>query len=209
MGVLPPPSSSQFVPVDPVPPPGVVSTVVPDSAHKLFIGGLPNYLNDDQVKRAPPKEMTPPGAPQSLGGGLRAGGGTGTPREPQFLTPPGLNPPLTSNVLWGGGSWFLGGSQFCGVSPIQGGVPQFWGGSHIPVTPPNFLGGGTEIPPQGPPQTKLPIDAQDLGVSMGESPVFGGSPVLGGGSLIPGGVPQFRGGPHVPGTPPKSCPPPR
>ncbi|XP_040280035.1 splicing factor U2AF 65 kDa subunit isoform X1 [Bufo bufo] len=29
--------------------PGVVSTVVPDSAHKLFIGGLPNYLNDDQV----------------------------------------------------------------------------------------------------------------------------------------------------------------
>ncbi|KAG7325628.1 hypothetical protein KOW79_010553 [Hemibagrus wyckioides] len=29
---------------------GVVSTVVPDSAHKLFIGGLPNYLSDDQVK---------------------------------------------------------------------------------------------------------------------------------------------------------------
>ncbi|KAA8585506.1 hypothetical protein FQN60_004200 [Etheostoma spectabile] len=28
----------------------VVSTVVPDSPHKLFIGGLPNYLNDDQVK---------------------------------------------------------------------------------------------------------------------------------------------------------------
>lgn len=28
---------------------GVVSTVVPDSIHKLFIGGLPNYLNDDQV----------------------------------------------------------------------------------------------------------------------------------------------------------------
>ena len=27
----------------------MVSTVVPDSAHKLFIGGLPNYLNDDQV----------------------------------------------------------------------------------------------------------------------------------------------------------------
>lgn len=39
---------------------GVVSTVVPDSAHKLFIGGLPNYLNDDQVsvsllKIQPPK----------------------------------------------------------------------------------------------------------------------------------------------------------
>ncbi|KAL7850729.1 hypothetical protein SRHO_G00200780 [Serrasalmus rhombeus] len=30
--------------------PGVVSTVVPDSPYKLFIGGLPNYLNDDQVK---------------------------------------------------------------------------------------------------------------------------------------------------------------
>ncbi|XP_060760837.1 U2 small nuclear RNA auxiliary factor 2b isoform X3 [Neoarius graeffei] len=29
--------------------PGVVSTVVPDSAHKLFIGGLPNYLSDDQT----------------------------------------------------------------------------------------------------------------------------------------------------------------
>uniref|UniRef100_A0A8C2K957 Splicing factor U2AF subunit n=1 Tax=Cyprinus carpio TaxID=7962 RepID=A0A8C2K957_CYPCA len=28
--------------------PGVVSTVVPDTIHKLFIGGLPNYLNDDQ-----------------------------------------------------------------------------------------------------------------------------------------------------------------
>lgn len=30
--------------------PGVVSTVVPDSPHKVFIGGLPNYLNEDQVK---------------------------------------------------------------------------------------------------------------------------------------------------------------
>ena len=30
--------------------PGVVSTVVPDSANKVFLGGLPNYLNDDQVK---------------------------------------------------------------------------------------------------------------------------------------------------------------
>jgi len=34
-------------------PAGVVSTVVPDSAHKLFIGGLPNYLNDDQVGISP------------------------------------------------------------------------------------------------------------------------------------------------------------
>jgi len=30
--------------------PGVVSTVVPDSPHKIFVGGLPNYLNEDQVK---------------------------------------------------------------------------------------------------------------------------------------------------------------
>jgi len=30
--------------------PGVVSTVVQDSAHKIFIGGLPSYLNEDQVK---------------------------------------------------------------------------------------------------------------------------------------------------------------
>lgn len=30
--------------------PGVVSTVVQDSANKIFIGGLPNYLNEDQVK---------------------------------------------------------------------------------------------------------------------------------------------------------------
>ena len=30
--------------------PGVISTVVPDSLQKLFIGGLPNYLNEDQVK---------------------------------------------------------------------------------------------------------------------------------------------------------------
>ncbi len=28
----------------------VVSTVVPDSPNKLFIGGLPNYLNEEQVK---------------------------------------------------------------------------------------------------------------------------------------------------------------
>lgn len=30
--------------------PGVVSTVVGDSPYKIFIGGLPNYLNEDQVK---------------------------------------------------------------------------------------------------------------------------------------------------------------
>lgn len=30
--------------------PGVVSTVVNDSIHKIFIGGLPNFLTEDQVK---------------------------------------------------------------------------------------------------------------------------------------------------------------
>ena len=29
--------------------PGVVSTVVPDGPYKVFCGGLPTYLNDDQV----------------------------------------------------------------------------------------------------------------------------------------------------------------
>ena len=30
--------------------PGVISTVVTDSIHKIFIGGLPNHLTEDQVK---------------------------------------------------------------------------------------------------------------------------------------------------------------
>jgi len=30
--------------------PGVVSTVVADTMNKIFVGGLPNYLNEDQVK---------------------------------------------------------------------------------------------------------------------------------------------------------------
>ncbi|XP_037932888.1 splicing factor U2AF 50 kDa subunit-like [Teleopsis dalmanni] len=30
--------------------PGVIANVVPDSVHKIFVGGLPNYLSDDQVK---------------------------------------------------------------------------------------------------------------------------------------------------------------
>jgi len=30
--------------------PGLVSTVVADSPFKIFIGGLPNYLTDDQVR---------------------------------------------------------------------------------------------------------------------------------------------------------------
>ncbi len=29
--------------------PGVISTNVPDSPHKIFVGGLPTYLSDDQV----------------------------------------------------------------------------------------------------------------------------------------------------------------
>ena len=32
--------------------PGVVSTVVPDGPWKIFCGGLPTYLNDDQVSLA-------------------------------------------------------------------------------------------------------------------------------------------------------------
>jgi hypothetical protein len=31
---------------------GLVSTVVADSPFKIFLGGLPNYLNDDQVSLA-------------------------------------------------------------------------------------------------------------------------------------------------------------
>ena len=30
--------------------PGIVSTVVSDSPHKIFIGGIPSYLNEDQIK---------------------------------------------------------------------------------------------------------------------------------------------------------------
>ena len=29
---------------------GVISTVVKDTPHKIFVGGLPQYLTDDQVK---------------------------------------------------------------------------------------------------------------------------------------------------------------
>lgn len=36
-------------------PAGVISTVVPDSPHKIFIGGLPNYLNEDQVWETRPR----------------------------------------------------------------------------------------------------------------------------------------------------------
>ncbi|KAG0330001.1 U2 small nuclear RNA auxiliary factor 2 [Podila humilis] len=43
----PPEGESQDVPKIHVP--GVISTNVPDSENKIFIGGLPLYLNDDQV----------------------------------------------------------------------------------------------------------------------------------------------------------------
>ncbi|CAG8527706.1 2574_t:CDS:2 [Ambispora gerdemannii] len=42
-----PPGHDQEPP--PIHVPGVVSTNVPDSPHKIFIGGLPTYLNDEQV----------------------------------------------------------------------------------------------------------------------------------------------------------------
>jgi splicing factor U2AF subunit len=29
---------------------GVISTVVPDTPNKIFVGGLPSYLSDDQVR---------------------------------------------------------------------------------------------------------------------------------------------------------------
>ena len=34
---------------------GVVSTVVQDSAHKIFIGGVPSYLTEDQVRSSSPQ----------------------------------------------------------------------------------------------------------------------------------------------------------
>ena len=33
-----------------MPVPGVVSTKVPDSINKIFVGGLPSYLNEEQVQ---------------------------------------------------------------------------------------------------------------------------------------------------------------
>ena len=33
----------------------MISTVVSDSPNKLFVAGLPNYLNDEQVKVSPDK----------------------------------------------------------------------------------------------------------------------------------------------------------
>ena len=38
-----------FIDIMPKHVPGVISTVVPDGPHKVFCGGLPTYLSDDQV----------------------------------------------------------------------------------------------------------------------------------------------------------------
>ena len=45
--------------------PGVVSTVVPDSLQKVFVGGLPNYLNEEQVNKHT-SELLGAGNQQSL-----------------------------------------------------------------------------------------------------------------------------------------------
>lgn len=45
----PMPGMTDSVSINAPPVLGVISTVVPDSPHKIFIGGLPNYLNEDQV----------------------------------------------------------------------------------------------------------------------------------------------------------------
>jgi len=42
-------SSPEMIPVS-VHVPGVVSTNVPDSINKVFVGGLPAYLNKEQVQ---------------------------------------------------------------------------------------------------------------------------------------------------------------
>lgn len=36
---------------------GVVSTMVADTPHKIFVGCLPNYLNEDEVGRASSQKM--------------------------------------------------------------------------------------------------------------------------------------------------------
>lgn len=44
-----PPVNGEYLDTPPVQLPGLVSTNVPDTPDKIFIGGLPTYLNDDQV----------------------------------------------------------------------------------------------------------------------------------------------------------------
>uniref|UniRef100_A0A674F3D8 U2 small nuclear RNA auxiliary factor 2 n=1 Tax=Salmo trutta TaxID=8032 RepID=A0A674F3D8_SALTR len=82
--------------------PGVVSTVVPDSAHKLFIGGLPNYLNDDQAiaglngMQLGDKKLLV----QRASVGAKNAALTGMNQTPVTLQVPGLMP--TSMALLGG-----------------------------------------------------------------------------------------------------------
>lgn len=52
-----------MVEAPPVHVPGVISTVVQDSPHKVFIGGLPSYLSDDQVCRRDHKQHCFPTLP--------------------------------------------------------------------------------------------------------------------------------------------------
>lgn len=111
--------------------PGVVSTVVPDSAHKLFIGGLPNYLNDDQVRGG-----DDPRAPPPTWGGCHSGGGV---REPHSLTEFFID----GGRNWGEGERQCPGSLWCfrvGF-PVLGGGSQCWGGcpraaTHPQLSPP-------------------------------------------------------------------------
>ena len=49
---------------------GVVSTVVQDSAHKIFIGGLPSYLTEDQVRMPCQCRVGQAGFPRGGGGWL-------------------------------------------------------------------------------------------------------------------------------------------
>lgn len=111
-------------------PPGVVSTVVPDSAHKLFIGGLPNYLNDDQVRGG-----APPEPPQTLRGWKSQRGETAT----KISAPPRRLVSINGDKNWEEGSvWDPRGVWGWG-SQCWGGVPGAVEGSqnrHSPTPPP-------------------------------------------------------------------------
>lgn len=113
----------------------MVSTVVPDSAHKLFIGGLPNYLNDDQVKggknpKIPSKFPKIPKKPHPCNAGM--GGKLQNPQKIPSKIKPGLGFLGVGRELWGLVFFLLFQG---GIPEFQGGFPQFQGGS------PNSRGG--------------------------------------------------------------------
>ncbi|XP_059939784.1 splicing factor U2AF 65 kDa subunit isoform X1 [Mesoplodon densirostris] len=85
--------------------PGVVSTVVPDSAHKLFIGGLPNYLNDDQVDPSSPP-APPPSQPSS-----RLSWRLGLPQVKELLT--SFGPLKAFNLVKDSATGLSKGYAFC------------------------------------------------------------------------------------------------